>query len=119
MVLDCDAEAVQNVDADANDMEAFWTSLEAFHASWSESSAPSSIAIAMDTASAITATTVGSAEGEAGGEAELAKLLWGKSWLSAAEVESEACLVDLLAQADHDGALNLKAEDILQQDIFA
>jgi hypothetical protein len=111
-----ESEAVHNVDVDvdveARDMEAFWTSLETFLAS--ESSTSSSMAIAGDTAS--TSTTAAAAADSAGDGADgedAFTMLWGKSW-SAADVKSKVCLVDLLAQADHNGALNLKAEDILQ-----
>jgi hypothetical protein len=92
------------------EMEAFWTSLEAFLASSSESSTSSS-------STADTTTTAGTAGEVTDGDDAFAEL-WDKAW-SVADVETEASLADLLAQVDHNAALNLRAEDILQQDIFA
>jgi hypothetical protein len=44
---------------------------------------------------------------------EFTKLLWGNVWSrSAADVEAEACLVDLLAQMDHNAVLDLKPQNI-------
>jgi hypothetical protein len=102
-----------NLGGDAMEMEAFWTSLEAFLASSSESSTSSSSTADTTT----TATTAGSAGEVTDGDDDFAKL-WDKAW-SVADVEAEASLADLLAQADHNAELNLRAEDILQQDIFA
>jgi hypothetical protein len=51
------------------------------------------------------------------GDDELSKLFWGKTW-SATDIDADVCLADFLAQTDDNAVLDLKAEDILQQDIF-
>ncbi|KAI0249231.1 hypothetical protein BJV78DRAFT_1229204 [Lactifluus subvellereus] len=101
-----------DLDLDAMEMEAFWTSLEAFLGSSSES-----LTSLSSTADTITTAIAAGSAGQVTDEDDDFAKLWGKAW-SVADVDAEASLVDL-AQADHTAALNLKAEDILQQNIFA
>jgi hypothetical protein len=86
---------VVDVDADAAEMAAFWSSIEALLAS---SSSPTAVAEGAGTST--------------GGEDEFAQL-FGKTW--GAEADAGSCLVDLFPRMDDE----LRAEDILQQDIFA
>jgi hypothetical protein len=90
---------VVDVDADATEMAAFWSSIEALLAS---SSSPTAVAEGTSTS-----TSTGT-----GGEDEFAQL-FGQTW--GAEADAGSCLVDLFPRMDD----ALKAEDILQQDIFA
>jgi hypothetical protein len=86
------SKGTANVDADAKEMDAFWSSLEAFLASSSNA----------------TAEGTGTGEGEDG-----FAQLWGQAW--SAEADASSSMVDLFTQMDG----TLRAEDILQQDIFA
>src|SRR6266702_2239923 len=81
------------------EMAAFWSSLDAFLASSSSSSSTTTVV----------ASTTGAADGGAGDE-------FAKLWDEEAEASS---LVKLLAQVDNSNYDGLRAEDILQQDIFA
>ena len=87
-----------NVDPDAKEMAAFWSSIEAFLASSSS-----------DSTATATAEGTSATEGEDG-----FAQLWGKGWtVEAADAGSP--LGDLFTQTGD----VLRAEDILQQDIFA
>jgi len=77
------------------EMAAFWSSLDAFLASSSSS-----------------ATVVAGATGATDGAGDELAKLWDE------EVEASS-LVELLAQVDNSNYVGLRAEDILQQDIFA
>jgi hypothetical protein len=82
-------------------MAAFWSSIEAFLTSSSS------------TATA-TATVEGTAEGAGAGEGDDSfAQLWGKTW--PADSDAGEPVFDLFTHMDD----ALKAEDILQQDIFA
>jgi hypothetical protein len=89
-----DGKDTPNVDANTSEMDTFWSTIEAFLTSSSSTAAGES---------------TGAGEAEEDGFAQL----WGKAW--SAEPDAGSSMVDLFTQMDD----ALKAEDILQQDIFA
>jgi hypothetical protein len=96
-VHDSKEVANANVDPDAKEMAAFWSSVEAFLASASSESTT-------------TVTTEDTGAGE--GEDSFAQL-WGKGWIMET-ADAGSFAVDLFTQTDD----VLRAEDILHQDIF-